>query len=185
MQRTLSKKLIAHSLKRIGENGFDGIKINAGSATDAIMSLLPHDVQPLYGRLPVELKRQELVTAEKIGEELFHLTLTVKGIHRLQRLEIEYLTYKKPDLWDGYWRMVLFDIPSEYKSERYLLTRQLKRLGFVMAKQSMWLCPYNCFNAVEQVVQYCNLQRYVTFGEISKLDTHTTRKLLRDFPEIS
>lgn len=46
--------------------------------------------------------------------------------------------------WDGYWRIVILDLPEERKSERESLRYLLKKAGFVCIKNSVWISmmPY-------------------------------------------
>ena len=44
--------------------------------------------------------------------------------------------------WDGKWRIVLLDLPEERKAERDGLRYLLKKAGFVMLKNSVWISPY-------------------------------------------
>lgn len=41
--------------------------------------------------------------------------------------------------WDGYWRMVILDIPEDRKSEREALRYLLKKAGFICVKNSVWI----------------------------------------------
>ena len=43
--------------------------------------------------------------------------------------------------WDGYWRMVLFDVPNGKDAERERLRRYLRDKGFGYLQQSVWITP--------------------------------------------
>ena len=129
------------------------------------------------------MRRQGLVTSQKEPNTI-QLQLTVKGIHRVQRAQIESITIPAQQTWDNKWRMVLFDIPARKAESRYILTSQLKRLGFVMVQRSMWVHPFPCFPMVTQLVQYANLQPFVTMAEISRIDESSLRRLLVNYPSL-
>jgi DNA-binding transcriptional regulator PaaX len=102
---------------------------------------------------------------------------SVKGIHRLQRAQLDTVIIPHSAAWDGYWRMVTYDVPRAQSTKRRLFTDQLKRLGFVMVRESVWFHKEPCFNAVLEIAKYCNIQRYITLAEIVRLDTVTLSKL--------
>ena len=186
MSRQATRAVINQILKSIGENGLSGVHVTAKSAPDALtkLSILPIDPSPQrHYQLVNELKRQELVTISRENDD-FHLQLSVKGIHRLQRAEIESLSIKKPAIWDKKWRLVMFDIPSHKNESRYILTSNLKRLGFRMIQKSFWVHPYPCFDIAEKVILYANLQNYISLAEISRLDAVSERRLLRHFKDL-
>lgn len=182
-----TKHVINMTLKAIGVGGLMGVAVVAPNALAALDTLgVFHAATPKQkrSRYLAELKRQGLIIASHDADEV-RLQLTVKGIHRLQRLEIEELIIARQKHWDKHWRMVVFDIPAAHKDQRYIFLSQLRRLGFVMVRQSTWYHAYPCFDIVDQLVRFCGLSQFVTTAEISRLDESTTRKLLRYFPEIT
>lgn len=44
--------------------------------------------------------------------------------------------------WDGFWRIVLLDLPEDRKAEREALRYLLKKAGFVCVKNSVWVSMY-------------------------------------------
>ena len=183
MSRLRTKRQINYILRQIGSGGPGGIKVSAHTFSHAL-ELTAGVPAHLSGQFLAELRRQHLVEFTR-SEDSIQLQLSVKGIHRLQLSEIHDLAITAPDTWDGYWRIVLFDLPSHYTHQRYLLTSQLKRLGFVMMHDSTWYHPYPCHEAVTRLISYCSISRYVTTGEITNLDPATSRKLLLRFPQLT
>lgn len=47
----------------------------------------------------------------------------------------------KEEGWDGLWRVVVYDISEERRSERNFLRRHLKELGFRLWQKSTWITP--------------------------------------------
>lgn len=43
--------------------------------------------------------------------------------------------------WDGYWRMVLFDVPTGQNAQRERLRRYLRDKGFGYLQNSVWITP--------------------------------------------
>jgi DNA-binding transcriptional regulator PaaX len=68
--------------------------------------------------------------------------LTNDGKKKVHTLALEGDTNLVNTSWDGYWRIVLLDLPEERKSERESLRYLLKKAGFVCLKNSAWISPY-------------------------------------------
>lgn len=172
-----TKQAINTGLEHIGKNGMSGVVCEAGSLPEALraagLDSLPDSV---IWRVAAELHRQKLVEITKDGKHL-RLQLSVKGIHRLQRAQIEKITVPEPAEWDNLWRMVTYDVPRSQNAQRHLFTSQLKRLGFVMVRESVWFHKNPSFDAVLELARYCNIQRYVTLAEITRLDQVTLERL--------
>jgi DNA-binding transcriptional regulator PaaX len=183
-----TRQVLDRILGIIGAEGMSGITLSATQASMAIAEIIATaklDINTPISRIVSEFRRQELVTFTREESNVLRLQLTVKGIHRLQRAQLEAITVPTPQTWDGRWRMVLFDIPARRAESRYILTSQLKRLGFVMVQRSMWLHPYPCFDEVAALLQYANLQPFVSLAELSRLDTYSSKKILAHYPELS
>lgn len=186
MNRIATRKYIDNLLQLIGSEGFSGITISAKTVVLALAYIdtaqkwhCPRE----YSLIAAELRRQSLVTAQKTDDSI-QLQLTVKGIHRVQRAQIEAIVIQPQEPWDNKWRMVLFDIPARKAESRYIFTSQLKRLGFVMVQRSMWVHPFPCFSEITQLVQYANLQSFVTMAEISRIDDSSLRRLIVRYPDL-
>lgn len=50
--------------------------------------------------------------------------------------------------WDGFWRVVMFDVPEAKRKERDSLRRRLIKLGFGRLQDSTYLSPYDWDEAV-------------------------------------
>lgn len=51
--------------------------------------------------------------------------------------------------WDGYWRVVVYDIPEKDKKLRVHLRSQLRYLGFKFLQRSVWVSPFAVENDLE------------------------------------
>jgi phenylacetic acid degradation operon negative regulatory protein len=45
--------------------------------------------------------------------------------------------------WDGYWRLVIFDIPAAHVKTRFALHRYLRSHGFGCLQKSVWITPHS------------------------------------------
>lgn len=171
-------------LQQIGSEGLSGVKVHAHSLTAALDRVAPADLPELVrARAVAEIKRQSLIEVTHTGS-IYHIQLSVKGVHRLQRAQVERVQIPRPDIWDNIWRMVTYDVPRAQSAQRRLFARQLERLGFTMLRESVWFHPYPCFQGVEEIISYCGLQRYVTLAEIRRIDNVSLSKLRRAYPDL-
>ncbi len=172
-----TKQAVNTALDVIGKNGLSGVVCEATSLPEALRAVgLDKLRSSTLSRVTAELRRQKLIETGRDGKH-FRLQLSVKGVHRLQRAALSSISLPEPTQWDGIWRMVTYDVPRAQSTQRRLFASQLRRLGFVMVRESVWFHRYPCFDAVLEIARYCNLQRHITLAEISRLDQISLEKL--------
>lgn len=71
-----------------------------------------------------------------------YVRLTKEGKKKINSLKLDSDTTLVNTSWDGYWRIILLDVPEERKSERESLRYLLKKAGFVCLKNSAWISPF-------------------------------------------
>jgi len=104
-------------------------------------------------RVRQAMKRLEgrglVVGIEENGTTRF--VLTEKGKRYAERLaEAESLHIPIPKRWDGRWRVVIFDIWERRREVRRQFRNMLKKIGFVLVQDSVWVYPYDC----EEVIAF-------------------------------
>jgi DNA-binding transcriptional regulator PaaX len=108
------------------------------------------------------LKASRLVSvAEKDGQQI--LTLSEDGKKRVLQFDLEKIVIKKPRKWDGYWRLVLFDIPEKRKVGREALRSKLKQLGFYQLQKSCFIHPFDCKSEIDFISEMFEVSSYVNF----------------------
>ncbi|KKR70806.1 MAG: hypothetical protein UU13_C0001G0034 [Candidatus Nomurabacteria bacterium GW2011_GWB1_40_7] len=71
-----------------------------------------------------------------------YVRLTKEGRKKMHSLELESDTTLVNTSWDGFWRIILLDLPENRKAERESLRYLLKKAGFVCLKNSAWISPF-------------------------------------------
>ncbi|MCX6789391.1 MAG: hypothetical protein NTZ42_02160 [Candidatus Gribaldobacteria bacterium] len=121
------------------------------------------------------LKRSNmLVLKEKDGK--FTVELSEKGKKKIQQITIDDLRNKKPEQWDGLWRVVIFDIPERQKYGRAALRGKMKYLGFYQLQKSVWAFPYDCEKEIELLANFFNIYNCVNFIEAKRITNDTELK---------
>jgi len=132
---------------------------------------------PYLKRTLNRLERQKLVTTRiENGQQIVEITEV--GKRRILRLALNETTIKKPASWDGYWRLVSYDIPKQLTPQREVLAEYLKVWGFYPFHQSVYLHAYPCEKQIEFLREYLGIGRYVRILKVAKIEND---QLFRDF----
>lgn len=121
----------------------------------------------LYGWVPPRYRKRNLCTTvyrnlktgmiEKViknGQPCFKLT--GRGVTRLTH---SFPLLKWPDRrWDGFWRVVVFDIEEKRRYRRDFLRRRLKSLGFGMLQKSVFISPFDLAAIVKGFLKTMGLE---------------------------
>lgn len=65
--------------------------------------------------------------------------------------------------WDGYWRIVVFDIPNKFLRTRDALRDLLRVIGFHKLQHSVWVYPYKVPIFLEETLNDNQIKKYVRF----------------------
>ncbi len=107
------------------------------------------------------LIKQEYIE-KKLKEKAEKYALTRKGIEQIIFLRLENLLFDtKSKKWDGYWRVVIFDIPETIRQLRDAFREKLHEWPFYKLQNSVFVCPYECRQEIRQVCKILRLEKYV------------------------
>ena len=93
--------------------------------------------------------------------------------HALNQLKI-----KPQTIWDGIWRIVIFDIPNRHKWSRDALRGRLRIMGFYQLQKSVFVYPFPCDKEVAFIASLFNARSYL---RLIKTDTIEHDDDLREF----
>lgn len=80
--------------------------------------------------------------------------------------------------WDGYWRMIILDLPEERKNEREALRYLLKKAGFYCLKNSVWISMYPFENLFTNIKKDLDLKSEMIIIVTDKIDKETEKEFL-------
>jgi len=120
------------------------------------------------------LKRKGYV--KTVDENQF--LITPKGLRRAKLIKIEHSSWDKKK-WNGFWVIVVFDIPEKKRRQRNILRSFLKRKGFFKLQNSVFISPYADFEDLNFVRYEFGIEKYVNFF-IAKSAGIDDDKLLKD-----
>jgi len=105
-----------------------------------------------------------------------YIRLTKEGKRKFNNIAIESESSLVSTFWDGYWRIILLDIPEERKSEREALRYLLKKAGFVCLKNSVWISMYPYENLFTNIKKDLNLSTELIILVTNKIDEETEKE---------
>ncbi len=87
------------------------------------------------------LEEAGLIETHHSGQQTYS-RLTREGKRKAYSISLDHENTVFNPAWDGKWRIVLLDLSEDRKSEREGLRYLLKKAGFMLLKNSVWISPY-------------------------------------------
>ncbi len=107
--------------------------------------------------------------------------LTKDGRKKMYSLKLDNENTLVPTTWDGFWRMIILDLPEERKNERESLRYLLKKAGFICLKNSIWISPHPFEHLFINIKKDLGLTTELMILVTDKLDPETEQEFLKVF----
>ena len=107
-----------------------------------------------------------------------YVRITTKGKTKLDSIMLEGADALVPTTWDGFWRIIIIDIPEERKNERESLRYLLKKANFVCIKNTVWISPLPYENLFMNIKKDLNFTTELMIIVTDKLDEETSLAFL-------
>ncbi|HAE36854.1 MAG: hypothetical protein UR85_C0003G0027 [Candidatus Nomurabacteria bacterium GW2011_GWF2_35_66] len=166
-KRDFSKKII----KILSEKP----AISAGELEKKIV--LDKDSQYALNRSIKGLKDAGLIESIYSGQNQY-TKLTKEGKKRANSLKLECENALISNTWDGFWRIILLDMPEDRKSEREALRYLLKKAGFACLKNSVWISMYPFEHLFTNIKKDLNLSTELIIIVTDKIDEETEKEFI-------
>ena len=99
------------------------------------------------------MKQKKLVRIyHKDGADV--VEITELGKKKVLSYDLENIKINRPKKWDGYWRVVIFDVPEKNKKARRALNFKLNDMEFFTLQKSVFACPFECENEIDFVTEF-------------------------------
>ncbi|MFT6829495.1 MAG: DNA-binding transcriptional regulator PaaX [Candidatus Paceibacteria bacterium] len=112
-------------------------------------------------------------------EQSSFLSLTSSGRQKLRNIKLSSDSHLISTTWDGYWRMVIVDIPESRKKDQDAIRYILKKAQFMQLKSSVWITPYPLEHMMINMKKDMGLEEEIMVLVTNKLD-HMTEQLLME-----
>jgi len=119
------------------------------------------------------------MVAKHETEHSSFISLTSSGRQRLRNIKLNSDSHLVSTTWDGYWRMVIVDIPESRKKDQDAIRYILKKAQFVQIKSSIWISPYPLEHMMINMKQDMDLDESILVLVTDKLD-HASEKLMME-----
>jgi DNA-binding transcriptional regulator PaaX len=110
-----------------------------------------------------------------------YVRLTDAGKQKLRSLQLDPEGALVSTEWDGFWRIVMLDIPEDRKSEREALRYLLKKAGFIAIKNSVWVSPHPLEHLFTGIKADLGLSTELMVFVTDKVDADTEKELMKVF----
>lgn len=91
------------------------------------------------------------------------IKLTAKGLQLQKISKLEEMSLRKSKKWDGYWRLISYDVPETDKNNRDYFRKTIEKWGFKKVQQSLWAYPYNCKEEIAVLADSLYIAPYVMY----------------------
>ena len=109
--------------------------------------------------------------------------LTKEGRKKMHSLMLDSDTTLMNTFWDGFWRIILLDLPESRKSKRESLRYLLKKAGFVCLKNSAWISPFPFEHLFTNIKKDLGLTTEIMIIVTKFIDEETKKFLFETFGE--
>jgi len=162
MGKDRRNKFVELFLQVLGET-FDILKEAPGALTDIfIKESMQRKILRMGGNNPdlvfkgfSNLKHRKLISRDGDGYKL-----TKRGAKWLVDRKFKNFRIAEPK-WDGKWRVIIFDIPENLKSQRRIFHNKLRLLNFYQLQKSVFVYPFPCEEELGFITGYLKVGDYV------------------------
>lgn len=112
------------------------------------------------------------------SEHKQYFRLTENGKQKINQMSLDGESSLVSTKWDGYWRIIILDLPEERKNEREALRYLLKKAGFVCVKNSVWISMYPYEHLFTNIKKDLKLKTEMMIIVTDKIDEETEKEFL-------
>ena len=123
------------------------------------------------------LEEAGLVESHHSGQQAY-TRLTRDGKRKAHSIKLDQDTTLLNPNWDGKWRVILLDLPEERKAERDSLRYLLKKAGFILLKNSVWISPHPFEHLFMNIKKDLGLTTEIMIFVTSSVDPETEEAFL-------
>lgn len=115
------------------------------------------------------LQKQKLVRwVKRNGEDV--LEITEKGRKKVLKYKFDDIKIHPQKKWDGYFRVVIFDIPETKKRVRRAINFKLKELGMMPIQKSTFISPWECRSEIDFVGEFYFVRKHISYMLVKDID---------------
>ena len=139
--------------------------------TKVIPFLSSNNSQERYraDRVLRHLHKKKLVNIYiKNGKEVIEITKA--GRKKILEYNLDDMQLKIPKKWDGWWRIVMFDIPQTKKRARDAGSHKIRELGMYPIQKSVFVSPYICKDEIDFIGEFFNVRDHIIYIKAKEIE---------------
>ena len=130
----------------------------------------------IYHSIWRKLKTQDIKKTKINGKN--YIRLTLKGLRKVKKRFPILIESKKE--WDGFFRVVIYDISEETRKVRDRFRLKLKELGFGLLQKSVWISPYSFLNELKEFLKINHLDKKVLILETNNFYVDNLKEFAKE-----
>lgn len=115
------------------------------------------------------LERKKLIRIYTKGNNEV-IEVTKAGERKVLEYNLDEMKLKVPRKWDGWWRVVMFDIPESKRQGRDAVSRKIKDLGMYPIQKSVFVSPYACKNEIDFIGEFFNVREHLIYIKAKEIE---------------
>lgn len=116
------------------------------------------------------LYEARLIEKRKLPDGKIEVIISKNGEKRAMIENLSEMKIKRPPKWDGYFWIVMFDIPEKRKRVRDALRYHLKKMDFYELQKSVFVLPFPCVKEIKFLAEYYNIRKHIRMIEARSID---------------
>jgi len=121
--------------------------------------------------------QQGWIEARSKGSKRYY-ALTERGRRRMNEAAERIYKFRR-ELWDGRWRILVYNIPEKKHELRSQIRQELKWLGWGSLSNSAWITPNNIVERTKEHLKSYRVNKYVEIFEATYLAFSDDQELLK------
>lgn len=149
--------------------GMSGSSKRFGRMSRSIPAVFKELDRRYLNKLIREFYRDRLVDMIDVADDETKVVLTEKGKLQAMQFKVDDMEIKKPKLWDGKWRIVVFDVPEKIRAARDALRMKLRELGFYELQKSVFVYPFECRDEIDFIAEVFDIRSRIRYGRLEHI----------------
>ena len=116
------------------------------------------------------LRRGAILSVSRNKDGKTVIKLSDKGRIKILAYNLETMKIERPKVWDGKYRVVIFDVPEQKKTIREYFRRKIQELGFVNLQKSVYVHPFATDDDLEFLRSNYDIRPYVQIILAEKIE---------------
>jgi DNA-binding transcriptional regulator PaaX len=96
-----------------------------------------------------ELEKKKIIDINELKDGSIKITLTQFGKKSVLQYKLEDMELTRPEKWDGYWRIIIYDIPKKMQKASNAFRMKIRDLGLYQLQKSIWVSPFDCIKELD------------------------------------